>query len=75
MRLRTLGTSGTAGLLLLTLTLAACGSSGQSGTKAAPTKSGSATSGGQACEAKAGDSLVALTDDKQLQTVDNIIPA
>jgi osmoprotectant transport system substrate-binding protein len=75
MSLRTLRTAGTAGLLLLTLTLAGCGSSGQSGTKAAPTKSGSAAAGGQACEAKAGDGLVALTDDKKLQTVDNIIPA
>ena len=47
----------------------------QSGTKAAPTKSDSAAAGGQACEAKAGDALVALEDDKKLQTVDNIIPA
>jgi osmoprotectant transport system substrate-binding protein len=75
MRHRALGTLGTAGLLLLTLSLSACGDSGSSGTKAAPSKSGSASSGGQACEAVAGDSLVALDDDKQLQTVDNIIPA
>ncbi len=74
MRNRALGTLGTAGLLLLTLSLSACGDSGSSGTKAAPSKSGSA-SGGEACEAVAGDSLVALEDDKQLQTVDNIIPA
>jgi osmoprotectant transport system substrate-binding protein len=74
MSFRTLRTAGPVGLLLLTLSLSACGSSGQSGTKAAPTKSGSAA-GGQACEAKAGDSLVALEDDKKLQTVDNIIPA
>lgn len=74
MSLRTLRTAAPVGLLLLTLSLSACGSSGQSGTKAAPSKSASA-SGGQACEAKPGDSLVALEDDKQLQTVDNIIPA
>ena len=73
MRTRALGTLGTAGLLL-TLTLAACGDSGSSGTEAAPSKSGSA-SGAEACEAKAGEQLVALEDDKQLQTVDNIIPA
>jgi osmoprotectant transport system substrate-binding protein len=75
MSLRTLRTAAPVGLLLLTLSLSACGSSGQSGTKAAPSKSGSAASGGQACEAKPGDTLVALEDDKKLQTVDNIIPA
>ena len=75
MRHRALGTLGTAGLLLLTLTLSACGSSGQSGTKTTPSKSSSAAAGGQACEAVAGDQLVALEDDKKLQTVDNIIPA
>ena len=74
MRTRALGTLGTAGLLL-TLTLAACGDSGSSGTEAAPSKSGSASAGAQACEAVAGDQLVALEDDKKLQTVDNIIPA
>ena len=72
---RLLRTLGTAGLLVATLTLSACGDSGSSGTKAAPEKSDSAGSGGQACEAVAGDTLVALEDDKQLQTVDNIIPA
>jgi len=75
MRHRALGTLGTAGLLLLTLTLSACGSSGQSGTKTTPSKSSSAAAGGQACQAVAGDALVALEDDKKLQTVDNIIPA
>ena len=75
MSLRTLRTLGTAGALILTLAVAGCGSSGQSGTKAAPSKSASAGGGGQACEAKPGDALVALEDDKKLQTVDNIIPA
>lgn len=77
MRHRALGTLGTAGLLLLTLTLSGCGSSGQSGTKAAATKSasGSGSAAAQACAPVAGDQLVALTDDKKLQTVDNVIPA
>jgi osmoprotectant transport system substrate-binding protein len=75
MRKRTLGTFGTAGLLLLSLALAGCGSSGQSGTKASSTTKASAGAGGQACQAVPGDQLVALTDDKKLQTVDNIIPA
>jgi len=68
---------GAAGLLLLTLGLTACGDSGQSGTEAAkdsPSASGS-NAGATKCEAVAGDALVALTDDKKLQTVDNIIPA
>jgi osmoprotectant transport system substrate-binding protein len=73
MRTRALGTLGTAGLLL-TLTLTACGDSGSSGTEAAPSKS-KGSSAAQACKAIAGDQLVALDDDKKLQTVDNIIPA
>jgi osmoprotectant transport system substrate-binding protein len=75
MQHRALGTIGTAGLLLLTLTLSGCGSSGQSGSKTTPSPSGSTAAGGQACQAVAGDQLVALEDDKKLQTVDNIIPA
>jgi len=68
---------GAAGLLLLTLGLTACGDSGQSGTEAAddsPSAAGSSAAATK-CEAVAGDALVALTDDKKLQTVDNIIPA
>ena len=72
---RALGTLGTAGLLLLTLTLTGCGASGQSGTKAAATKSASGSAAAQACAPVAGDQLVVLTDDKKLQTVDNVIPA
>jgi osmoprotectant transport system substrate-binding protein len=72
---RAWGTLGTTGLLLLTLSLAGCGDSGSSGTTPKASKSGTGSAGGQACEAVAGDQLVALTDDKQLQTVDNIIPA
>ena len=68
--------------VLVGLALSACGDSGSSGTKAAsstpaPAASGSASSssGGQVCAPVAGDALVVLTDDKGLQTVDNIIPA
>src|SRR4051794_17594098 len=68
---------GAAGLLLLTLGLTACGDSGQSGTETknnTPSAAGSSAAATK-CEAVAGDALVALTDDKKLQTVDNIIPA
>ena len=51
------------------LTVAACGQAGSSGTKAPQ----SAGSGG--CAPVAGTELVVLTDDKKLQTADNIIPA
>lgn len=49
---------------------AACGEEGSSGTQAPAT---GATSGG--CAPVAGEQLAVLTDDKQLQTVDNIVPA
>ena len=76
--LRTFRTLGLAGLLLLAPTLAACGESGSSGTQTKP--KATATSSGEggevhACEAVPGEELVVLEDDKQLQTVDNIIPA
>ena len=66
--------------LLAALSLTACGSSGQSGTTSPTTdkataSSSSTTAAGGACAAVSGDQLVALTDDKSLQTVDNIIPA
>jgi osmoprotectant transport system substrate-binding protein len=74
MRTRSLGV---AGLLLLSLTLTACGSSGQSGTTSSnsPDSSGSSSAAATKCDPIAGDTLVALQDDKKLQTVDNIIPA
>lgn len=50
--------------------VSACGKPGSSGTAAPPS---AAASGG--CAPVAGTQLVALTDDKKLQTVDNIIPA
>lgn len=74
MRTRSLGV---AGLLLLSLALTACGSSGQSGTTSSnsPDSSGSSSAAAVKCDPIAGDTLVALQDDKKLQTVDNIIPA
>jgi osmoprotectant transport system substrate-binding protein len=50
--------------------VAACGEKGSSGTQAPAT---GAASGG--CAPVAGEELVVLTDDKKLQTVDNIVPA
>ena len=62
------------GVLMLALALTACGDSGSSGTKAKATSSN--TAGGKAdCAPVAGDQLVVLEDDQELQTVDNIIPA
>ena len=52
--------------------LAACGDSGSSGTK---DNAGSTPGSGTTCAGVAGDQLVGLTDDKKLQTVDNVIPA
>jgi osmoprotectant transport system substrate-binding protein len=52
--------------------LTACGEPGSAGgTGNTPTGGGNTA----ACEAVPGDELVVLDDDKQLQTVDNIIPA
>lgn len=59
-----------AGLSAAVITLAGCGSAGSSGTEAPPS---SAT--GQGCAPVAGDSLVVLTDDKNLQNTDNVVPA
>ena len=59
-----------AGLLLT----AACGESGSSGTGGATGSSGSAASG-DACAPVAGEQLVVLEDDKQLQNADNVVPA
>jgi osmoprotectant transport system substrate-binding protein len=55
------------------LATAACGDSGSSGT-GGDESSGSAASG-DACAPVAGDQLVVLEDDLQLQNADNIIPA
>ena len=52
------------------VTLAGCGSAGSSGTAAPPS---SATGAG--CAPVAGNELVVLTDDKNLQNTDNVLPA
>jgi hypothetical protein len=58
--------------LLSTLTLAACGSPGSSGTEAPPTNAASA---GPGCEPMASDQLILLADDRKLQKTDNVIAA
>ena len=61
-----MATSATAAIV----TLAGCGSAGSSGTAAPPS-----AAAGAGCAPVAGDSLVVLTDDKNLQNTDNVIPA
>src|SRR5262245_50649607 len=56
---------------LLLASLAACGESGSSGTSAPPT----GAAAGAGCAPIADDTLVLLTDDKNLQSSDNIIAA
>jgi len=56
------------------LATAACGESGSSGT-GGDSAAGSSSASGDACAPVAGDQLVRLEDDKDLQTVDNIVPA
>jgi len=60
-------------LALAVALTAACGESGSSGTGG--DAEGSGTASGEACAPVAGDQLVVLEDDKQLQNADNIIPA
>ena len=60
-------------LALAVVMTAACGESGSSGTGGDADASGSAS--GDACAPVAGDQLVVLEDDQQLQNADNIIPA
>ncbi|MGY5883713.1 glycine betaine ABC transporter substrate-binding protein [Modestobacter lacusdianchii] len=60
--------------LAAVLTTAACGESGSSGTGGSADSGGSGASG-DACAPVAGDQLVVLEDDQQLQNADNIIPA
>jgi osmoprotectant transport system substrate-binding protein len=61
--------------LAAVLSTAACGESGSSGTGGDAAASGSSSASGNACAPVAGDQLIRLEDDKQLQTVDNIVPA
>ncbi len=59
-------------LAVLVALTAACGDSGSSGTGG---DSDSTAAAGDTCAPVAGDQLVVLEDDQELQTVDNIIPA
>lgn len=67
-RARTLLPLAVAGVLLT-----ACGESGSSGTGGTEASGGSAS--GEACAPVAGDQLVVLEDDQQLQNADNVVPA
>ena len=60
--------------LAVVLATAACGSSGSSGTGGEPRPAAPRASG-KACAPVAGDQLVVLKDDKDLQNADNIVPA
>ena len=59
-------------LALAAILTTACGESGSSGDSGG---SGGTEASGDACAPIAGDELVVLEDDKELQAVDNIIPA
>ncbi|RBY77877.1 glycine/betaine ABC transporter substrate-binding protein [Blastococcus sp. TF02-09] len=61
-------------LALAALVATACGESGSSGTGGGD-EGDSTQASGEACAPVAGDQLVVLEDDKQLQNADNIIPA
>jgi osmoprotectant transport system substrate-binding protein len=58
------------GLVATAVILAGCGDAGSSGTEAP-----ASSAAGAGCAPVAGDTLVVLTDDKQLQNTDNIVPA
>ena len=60
-------------LALAAVLVTACGESGSSGTGGTEASGGSAS--GEACAPVAGDQLVVLEDDQQLQNADNIVPA
>ncbi|HEX2074723.1 MAG TPA: glycine betaine ABC transporter substrate-binding protein [Geodermatophilus sp.] len=68
-RSRILAPLGLTAVLLAT----ACGESGSSGTGGSTGGNGAAT--GDACAPVAGEQLVVLEDDKQLQNADNVVPA
>ena len=55
------------------LATSACGESGSSGTGG--DAAGGSSASGDTCAPVAGDQLIRLEDDKNLQTVDNIVPA
>ncbi|MGY1621253.1 glycine betaine ABC transporter substrate-binding protein [Geodermatophilus sp. SYSU D00965] len=60
-------------LAAVLLTATACGESGSSGTGGGQTTG--ATAAGDACAPVAGEQLVVLEDDQQLQNADNVVPA
>jgi osmoprotectant transport system substrate-binding protein len=60
-------------LAAVLLTAAACGESGSSGTGGGG--DGGSAASGEACAPVAGDQLVVLEDDQQLQNADNVVPA
>jgi len=60
-------------LALAAVLVTACGESGSSGTGGGEATGGSAS--GDSCAPVAGDQLVVLEDDRQLQKADNIVPA
>lgn len=68
MRRHLLLTAGT--LVTAALILAGCGESGSSGTEAP-----ASSAAGAGCAPVAGDRLVVLADDKNLQNTDNVVPA
>jgi osmoprotectant transport system substrate-binding protein len=68
MRRHLLLTAGT--LTAAVVILAGCGQAGSSGTEAPPS-----AAAGAGCAPVAGDALVVLTDDKNLQNTDNVLPA
>ncbi len=77
MRIRPLSLA--AGLIALALVVAGCGEEGSSsddpGTGAGDNTSAAGGDEGMECVPVAGDDLVVLDDDQELQTVDNLIPA
>ena len=59
-----------AGALIAAVVLSGCGGAGSSGTEAP-----ASSAAGAGCAPVAGDTLVVLTDDKNLQNTDNVVPA
>jgi osmoprotectant transport system substrate-binding protein len=59
-----------AGTVTAAVILSGCGNAGSSGTEAPAT-----SAAGAGCAPVAGDALVVLTDDKNLQNTDNVVPA
>jgi osmoprotectant transport system substrate-binding protein len=59
-----------AGVITAAVVLSGCGNAGSSGTEAP-----ASSAAGAGCAPAAGDTLVVLTDDKNLQNTDNVVPA